>query len=541
MLNLRGIAFEAERIYFMTQDQSIQKIEDERVTRESLDAALMRFQALTESLPFGPCMNDFFISFRELVKADFKIRGARWLNAFELGAIAKWVYLRGHARRDATGDGPTILNFYKEVWRATEEATAYPCEPSVEATFVLRFVYQQLIWNISQSKMQANFTRVRGVFGGLSNHSVNLRDKFEQAAGIPFDEFLKAAHVLYGLFLKTGESIPDFQLHDTLLKRLPKSTIDGALRILSVTRGGLRKYYQNRLAVSDAVGFVYELNPLLRYPIIYRDDRYWCVYPELINYAATRGMYFFITDFADAGLNAAFANAFEAYVADILCTAYGLDNVLTEEAERKTGWTGKNNDVTVILHNAALLLECKNSGLFSVAKRSADPVDIANDIRKNLANAEKGKGLFQLYDKINAIKAGSLPKALQDKYANVTNYFPVLLLHDEIWFANRPEVMKNLINEELRVHGISSFSYQIWHVEELERLLMTVPREQLPTVLDEKFNDPRYSSLDLTAYLSCRFGLPGLGISLFLPHGESKALKILRKLADADDNSTTEC
>ena len=70
---------------------------------------------------------------------------------------------------------------------------------------------------------------------------------------------------------------------------------------------------------------------------------------------------------------------------------------------------------------------------------------------------------------------------------------------------------------------------------------MTVPREQLPTVLDEKFNDPRYSSLDLTAYLSCRFGLPGLGISLFLPHGESKALKILRKLADADDNSTTEC
>jgi hypothetical protein len=284
---------------------------------------------------------------------------------------------------------------------------------------------------------------------------------------------------------------------------------------------------------------VYELNPLLRYPILYRDDRYWCVYPELINYAATRGLYFFITDFADAGLNGAFANAFEAYVAENLSVAYGHENILTEEVERAAGWTGKNNDVTAILQNAALLLECKNSGLFSVAKRSADPVEIANDIRKNLANAEKRKGLFQLYDKIQALKTGSLPRVLQAKYTNVTNYYPVLLLHDQIWFANRPEAMKNLIDEELRVHGIASFSYQIWHVEELELLLKAVPREQIPAVLEEKFNDPRYSSLDLTSYLSGRFGLPDLGVSLFLPHGESKALAVLRKLADADQESVT--
>ena len=136
---------------------------------------------------------------------------------------------------------------------------------------------------------------------------------------------------------------------------------------------------------------------------------------------------------------------------------------------------------------------------------------------------------------IQALKTGSLPKALQDRYADATNYYPVLLLHDEIWFANRPEAMKNIVDEELRVHGIASFSYQIWHIEELELLLTAVPREQIPALLEEKFNDPRYSSLDLTAYLSGRFGLPDLSISLFLPHGESKALAILRKLADSDE------
>jgi hypothetical protein len=523
----------------VTSDSSTQKNADERVSQESLDASLARFRTLTESLPLGPSMSDFFSSFRELAQADFNIPGARWLNAFELGAIAKWVYLCGHNRRNATGDGPTILNSYKDVWRATEEVTAYPNDPLVAATFVLRFVYQQLIWNISQSKMQANFIRIRGIFGGSSEHSTRLRQKFEQAAGISFDEFLKAAHVMYGLFQRAGGSIADFQLREAMLERLSGSTIDGTLRILSATRGGLRKYYEQRLAVSDAAGFVYELNPLLRYPILYRDNRYWCVYPELINYAATRGLYFFIIDFADSGLNGAFANAFEAYVADILSMAYGHENVLREEAERAAGWTGKNNDVTAILQNTALLLECKNSGLFSVAKRSADPVEIANDIRKNLANVEKRKGLFQLHDKIQAVKAGSLPEALQAKYANVTNYYPVLLLHDEIWFANRPEAMKNLIDEELRLHGIESFNYQIWHVEELELLLKAVPREQIPVVLEEKFNDPRYRSLDLTAYLSGRFGLPDLGVTLFVPHGESKALVVLRKLADADQKPST--
>lgn len=78
----------------MTQDHSAQKINDERATRDSLDVALARFMTLTESLPFVPCMSDFFSSFRELAKADFNIRGARWLNAFELGAIAKWVWVR---------------------------------------------------------------------------------------------------------------------------------------------------------------------------------------------------------------------------------------------------------------------------------------------------------------------------------------------------------------------------------------------------------------------------------------------------------------
>ena len=54
----------------MTQDYSIQEINDERVARDSLDATLARFMTHTESLPFVPCMSDFFSPFRELGRVN---------------------------------------------------------------------------------------------------------------------------------------------------------------------------------------------------------------------------------------------------------------------------------------------------------------------------------------------------------------------------------------------------------------------------------------------------------------------------------------
>ncbi len=497
-----------------------------------VEHALEHFRSITETLPFAASIHDLYVGFRELVNSRFLIRYAMWLNAFELAAISKWVYLNGHSRAPNPVDWAVVLNLYKILWKVTEEETAYPDDPAVIASFVLRFVYQQLTWNITRDKMQANFVRVRGIFASASPQATELRHRFEDAAGLAFDDFLKAAHVLYGLFLRNSVSIPGYQLTDAMGGAFRAETVARTLRVLSATRGGFRKYYESRAAAQHASGVVYEFNPLLRYPILLREDRYSCVYPELINYVVTRGLYFFIADLLGVSFNAAFADAFEFYVADLCNSAYGAPNVLTESSERALGWTGKTNDVSVLGEDFAILIECKNSGLFSISKRSADPVDLVADIQKNLASADKRKGLFQLHDKVESLRRGQLPASLMAKYACVQRFFPVLLIHDEIWFANRPETLKNLIDAELSVHGIHAFEYQIWHVEEFELLAKSVPKNELGKVLQEKFTDPRYRSLDLAAYLSGRFGLPDARIHLFCPLGDSKALRIIRKLAD---------
>jgi putative transposase len=241
-----------------------------------------------------------------------------------------------------------------------------------------------------------------------------------------------------------------------------------------------------------------------------------------------------ILDLLGSGFAKAFSNAFEDYVKRICASSFGEANVITENEERQLGWQGKTNDLTILVGDIALLIECKNSGLFALAKRSANPNDIAVDARKNLVNSKHRQGLYQLYDKIASIRANLLPAPLTQRYAAVKNFYPVLLLYDEINFANRPECLKNIIDAELRTTGIQSFDYQIWHVEELEKLLKIVPANELPVLLDEKFRNDRFQTLDLSVYLSIKQGTHQSGLHLMLPKGETKALHLMRSLAEQD-------
>ena len=169
--------------------------------------------------------------------------------------------------------------------------------------------------------------------------------------------------------------------------------------------------------------------------------------------------------------SAAFADAYEEYMRQLCVDFLGSERVITEKIERGLGWDGKTNDLTLILGEAAILLECKNSGLFSLSKRTAEVVDLASDIRKNLANAEKRKGLFQLYDKIEAIRLGQVPEKVKALYANVgATSIPWCSFTTRFGMRTSLRRLRSLLISELRKNGIVDFDYQIWHVEEFQTL-----------------------------------------------------------------------
>lgn len=205
-------------------------------------------------------------------------------------------------------------------------------------------------------------------------------------------------------------------------------------------------------------------------------------------------------------------------------------DVVTEDEERRLGWKGKTNDVSAIVGDTVLLIECKLSALYVESKRTATPEAVIADVRKQIADGEERRGLFQLYDKIAAIKAGRLPKDLQERYKRVSRFFPVLLLFDDIAHANAPEVLGNIIRDELRAQNVDNFEYQIWQLEELEWLTRSAGKDTM-TWVAEKFS-AKNRIMDLRAYLADKTEQQFLKDTLYLPAGDSSGFDRLRSLSD---------
>jgi hypothetical protein len=302
------------------------------------------------------------------------------------------------------------------------------------------------------------------------------------------------------------------------------------LEFLAANRPERAAFYNSKLRLDKPAEKPYEINSLLRYPIVKYDYEYFAPYPELIGYASTRGLFFRFCEEGGEAFRTPFVAAFEANVAKMLRATLPAAEILTEEDERVAGWTGKANDVTLISGDAALLIECKLSGLFVEAKRTAAPDAIIADIKKQVANGQSRKGLFQLHDKIRAVQTAKLPSALQEKYKNVTRFFPVLLLFDAIEHANSPVTLGNIVRDELLAYGVKDFTYQIWHFEELSWLTEYAGTALMDWVA-EKF-ERRYNTIGLNSFVGDKVKVDFLSMLMYMPSGDTKAYKILKRISD---------
>jgi hypothetical protein len=121
-----------------------------------------------------------------------------------------------------------------------------------------------------------------------------------------------------------------------------------------------------------------------------------------------------------------------------------------------------------------------------------------------------------------------LPQSLLEKYANVTHFYPVLLLFDDISQANAAEVLGNIIRDELRANGIDAFEYQIWNLEELEWLTEQSGADSL-TWIAEKFSS-KNQSMDLSSFVADKAHKEFLRPIMYLPEGDTRAIQILKGL-----------
>ena len=415
------------------------------------------------------------------------------------------------------------LNALKRLWQLAENVNAYSEQPDYFATFVLRISYQQLPFVIHPDRVGPMLSRMCELLS-----TPDMKHYVANRLGATYDEFLPGFQGMFATFTsKSDIGRESFERN---------SEMKAAAKLLSANRLSRTVFYKQKLELKRPEQKPYEINSLLRYPIVEDDFRLFCPYAQLIAYAATRGLYFRFNEQDGDEFREPFVKSYEAYVARLLSRdALGAE-VITEDDERKLGWFGKTNDVTAIFGNSAVLIECKLSGLYVEAKREASLDLIVKDVRKQIADGRERRGVFQLYDKIDAINRGLLPAQLQDRFKRVSNFYPVLLLFDDIAHANAPEVLGNIVRDELKANGVDGFQYQIWQLEELQWMIECAGSSFVGWIA-EKFSR-KMQMMDLGGFLADKSGKQFLKQTMFLPRGEGGGFDKLRSLADKYENIT---
>jgi hypothetical protein len=499
--------------------------------------ALQRFTKAVRKCPFPDSLKPVRDKWEELSGTGYlEQQREPWFSAFQLANLVKFLVIYAKdARYQTNFELSRPFNYYKDFWAAAEAEAEYSDQAEFIAAFIFRFLYQQLPYFIHRIRVPQLFNATRSLYLSTEQsddaHLHWTISQFHREFGLPLDTFLRISEGLWSFFGKHLNA--DVESLRSCLEDADRRYLDRAIDILSADRAKFKKFYDSG-KVEAFREIPYEFNPLLRFPIIFHESKYWAPIPELVAYSATRGLYFLLADAFSEPFKKRFGDIFSAYVVSLFISRLCRSQILTEEDERKLGWQGKTNDFTLIFGEKAFLFECKASALFSGSKKESSVESIAVDVRKNLANHKHRSGLFQLYDKIEAIKKKHLPQSLNALYTNVRQFFPVVLIYDRIDYANHPQTLRNLLDAELTTNGVQDFRYQIWHSEEIEHALELIPLDDIPRALEEKFLSPVYSNWDLNTYLfeTTKRRLPYLRVSCCVPKGESQALRIIRSLAN---------
>jgi hypothetical protein len=486
--------------------------------------ALQAYIYAVEQLPYPGCYRAFHSEFGELVAKDFHIRGKPWLNPYELADVVNYVALFGTTKRNyrQSFNVSNALNSLKKLWSLAEKENEYSENVDYIACFLLRWIYQQLPYCVTPDRV--------GRTCELTNTLLSATDTsgfVESSVGLTGKALSHTCSFLLAALRERG-----MYTESLLAKQSSPSDLKIALRLLAADRPHRKAFHRDKLEVDSPIEKPYEINSLLRYPILKYESEYYAPYPELIGYASSRGLFFRFSEEGGEAFRRPFSRSFEDLTAQLMRQAMPDAIILTEEDERALGWRGKTNDVSVITGDTALLVECKLSGVFVNAKRTASPDAIIADIRRHLADGKKRRGLFQLYDKCDAMRSGTLPPVLMEKYKNVKRSLPVLLLFDAIEHANAAPVLGNIIRDELSSYGAKDFPFQIWHLEELS-WLVEFACSSLIEWTAEKFLPKNYA-MGLNSFIADKTGRDFLRQNMYMPQGNEKAFRILKKLSERE-------
>lgn len=316
----------------------------------------------------------------------------------------------------------------------------------------------------------------------LKNNKFDLNSAFSKLYEVSLDDFISISYVAFsaananrnkgqvgftgGYFQKArdqGMIIPDDE------------TIGAIMDKIAADQWQMKDIYE-AFKQNDRNYAAYDFNPLFVYPIVrpWRkssftspdEDRFVAPIPEMILTRLSSGVHEDLAHNFKSGFPKYFGHVFEKYVGEVLRHCVNPSSIISEEEIRRTysDKRGKAPDWVILEGDTAILVECKAVGYQRKALAMGDATTIDQTIDKI------AEGLVQMHE----FKAACLRKEPGlERFHACTEYKLLLITYEPVYLSNSKDlrgVLEVKVSDELRPQGLSTSSWVIWSIDEIEKL-----------------------------------------------------------------------
>lgn len=293
---------------------------------------------------------------REII--DACIKQQRYLPWFSL-LLIKWTFLYGRWDRAIPNkqfDPTTLDRLIKRIHNLNNLARLPRRQYDHSYLFMRNLAFQQL-WLQEESENKARLARQIVLFGNLpDNHT--FKREFKRDSGIEVDHFIELSVCLIGRFIRNNQANVAESWFDSLQKSYPSKTTKKFLSHISGNIDKVKTYLEQDTGPKRDISYeIYEQSPLIRYPLLKINNKYY-VYSIML---LLHSLQSFIYDTLKAKSPNAFVNKFgkifEEYVArgiDYMGLPYKHEHSL-----QKTLGGGKAVDFLVVDDNCNILIDAK--------------------------------------------------------------------------------------------------------------------------------------------------------------------------------------
>ena len=266
--------------------------------------------------------------------------------------LLKWSFLYGswdkavHKQLDQTA----LCSLLNRIHRLNDLARL-PRQYDHFVLFFRNLAFQQL-W-LQDTGENAGFLRQKFLFGDLSiDHQ--FKCEFKQDSGIEIDHFIE---ISLALIIKGNREVTE-SWFEYLKASYPPEAIKKFLSYISADTNKLQTHLKQDAGASRSIPYeIFEQSPLMRYPLLKIDDKYYVYSIKLLMYSLKSFIYDILKKKDPSAFMNKFGPIFEKYI------ARGVDYMglpyKSEHSLQKTLGEGKVVDFLIVDDNCNILIDAK--------------------------------------------------------------------------------------------------------------------------------------------------------------------------------------